>query len=296
MAAPAIGILEYSYVWSIQTRNSQGANADADSAPTYSIYEHEVSTAIVTGTMTKLGSNAGLYTEDIDLAAASGFETLHSYQLKVDWTISGRAFSDVYSFIVVGDTSLAEAGGGDYPVALADMKLHLRVESGVTADDTLITTLISAATEWCQDFQRRKYIQQTVIEKYDGFPGTNGVIRVPYPPLVSVTSIQYVDTAGDTQTLSTANYTVDTTMEPGRIVPAYNCIWPTTRNVINAVTLTYLAGYGAAADVPDSVKAAIKLLVGNWYENREQTIVGTISSPLPFGVRELLWPNRVEVL
>ena len=292
MPVPPIGLLTKAFSWSFDVRDSFGASADADAAPTYAIYEHETTTAIVTGSMTKLGSVTGFYTEDIDLAIASGFETFHSYQLRISWTYNSKDYSKSYAFTVLGADALAEAGGGDYPVSLADMKLHLKLETTEEDDHTLITTLISAATAYCQEFQHRSYITQTRVLYYDEFPL---MFSVPYPPLISVTSIVYIDTSGDEQTLDSGQYRVDIGNEPGRITEAYNCTWPSTRDVTNAVTLTYSAGYGAAADVPDTVKAAIKLLVAHWYEHREAVSDITVM-PLPLAVNNLLYAERTDIL
>lgn len=47
--------------------------------------------------------------------------------------------------------------------------------------------------------------------------------------------------------------------------------------------------------VPESIKAASKLLVGHWYENREQVAItqGAVEINLPIGVDSLLWPSRI---
>jgi len=292
MPVPTIGLLTKAFSWSMDVRDSFGVSADADAVPTYAIYEHETTTAIVTGSMAKLGSVTGYYTEDIDLAVASGFESFHTYQLRISWTYNSKDYSKSYAFTVLGADTLAEAGGGSYPVSLADMKLHLKSETDETDDDTLISTLISAATTYCQEFQHRAFITQTRILYYDEFPL---MFHVPYPPLISVTSIKYIDTSGDEQTLDSGQYRVDIGNEPGRITEAYNCTWPATRDVTNAVTLTYSAGYGAAADVPDTVKAAIKLLVAHWYEHREAVSDITVM-PLPLAVNNLLYAERTDIL
>lgn len=290
MAIPTLGLLTKVFDFAYQVRGAGGANTDADSPPTYSIFEHEVTTAIVTGTMAKFGSNDGYYTEQITIEPDDGFEQYVSYQLQINWTISSTDYSKLFAFTVLGAEELSEVGGGSYPVSLADMKLHLRIESDVTDDDTLISTLLGAATEYCEDFQRRSFITQTRTEYYDAFPCG---FLVPYPPLISVTSITYVDTAGDTQTLASDQYRVDTGNEPGRITPAYNVTWPSTRAVTNAVILTFSAGYGDASSTPKRVKAAIKMIVANWYENREATISGVSITEVPLAVESLLWQGRV---
>ena len=104
-----------------------------------------------------------------------------------------------------------------------------------------------------------------------------------------MTTIQYVDTAGDTQTLSSSVYNVDIYQEPGRISEAYGQQWPTTRIINNAVIVTYVAGYGAtAATVPQGIKDAIMILVNHLYENRDIIVTGTIVSKIPMSAISLL--------
>ena len=107
-----------------------------------------------------------------------------------------------------------------------------------------------------------------------------------------MTTLEYIDTAGETQTLDSANYDVDTDAEPARIKPAYGLSWPSTRDVIQAVILTYKAGYASADDVPEDIKHAIKLLVGHWYVHRESVSSLTLKE-MPQAAKSLLWPGRV---
>ena len=154
------------------------------------------------------------------------------------------------------------------PVSTADMRTHLRITQ--TADNDYIDTLVKAAREACEEYQFRRLINSTWDWKLDSFPGVTGELCVPYPPLSSVTSITYTDTAGDSQTFSSGDYTVDTTSEPGRIVPAYGDVWPTPRSHINVVTVRYVAGYGSAAtSLPAATVHGIKKLAAFWYERRD---------------------------
>lgn len=173
------------------------------------------------------------------------------------------------------------------PVTLDEAKIHLR---GVTtAEDRYVDALCLAATAFAEKFQNRTYVSRERVMVLDEFPT---VIRPPYPPLVSVTSIVYVDTDGDDQTLASANYRVDAVTEPGRITVAYGLSWPSIRSVTNAVTITYEAGYGTAAAVPDDVKAAIRLLVGHLFEHREA--VSEIKLDIvPIAVKSLLWSEKM---
>lgn len=148
------------------------------------------------------------------------------------------------------------------PFELAEMKTFLRVDS--TDEDTLIASLMLAATEFCENFQQRTFITRTRYLYLDSF---QLIIQPPYSPLVTITSIKYYDTAGALQTLDSAYYTVDTKSEPGRVVEAYNYYWPSTYDILNAVIVEYTSGYGAAsANVPDDIKAQIMIIVRYLYE------------------------------
>ena len=183
--------------------------------------------------------------------------------------------------------TLKNAPAGE-PVSLAEAKKHLNV---VTADDDdYIESLVVAARQHSESVLKRALISQTWNYYLDSFPS---VIELPKPPLRSVTSIKYIDNDGDEQTLGSSIYTVDIDAEPGQVYLAYNQSWPTLQSIVKSVNVEYIAGYGNSAAVPSSIKAAILLLVGNLYENRELTISGTIITVVPNGYDSLLWPHRV---
>ena len=170
------------------------------------------------------------------------------------------------------------------PVSTSEAKSHLRVDT--TADDTYIGTLITVARQNVESHLRRSLINQTWE-----------VIRLPKPPLASVTSIKYTDDEGNESTYSSANYVVDTDTEPGRVVLKSGQTWPAvTLAAANGVRVRYVAGYGAAgSNVPQAIRQAILLVIGSLYENREDVLVaqGVSIGVLPFGVVALLAPYRI---
>ncbi|OPX87737.1 MAG: Phage gp6-like head-tail connector protein [Pelotomaculum sp. PtaB.Bin104] len=178
------------------------------------------------------------------------------------------------------------------PISLAEAKSHLRVDG--TDEDTFIDGLISAAREDCEDFQSRAYITQTWELWLDNWPGSD-CIDIPLPPLQSITSIKYYDTDGTEYTMATVDYFVDTKSYVGRVVLAYGKAWPsTTLRPANGVCIEFVAGYGdAAADLPAAVKQAMLLIIGDLYENRENTVIGKQTNELPMAAKSLLWKNRV---
>ena len=179
------------------------------------------------------------------------------------------------------------------PVSTSEAKSHLRVDT--TADDTYIGTLITVARQNVESHLRRALISQTWEVVLDAFPA--GVIRLPKPPLASVTSIKYTDDEGNESTYSSANYVVDSDTEPGRVVLKSGQTWPAVPlAAANGVRVRYVAGYGAAgSNVPQAIRQAILLVIGSLYENREDVLVaqGVSIGVLPFGVVALLAPYRI---
>lgn len=182
------------------------------------------------------------------------------------------------------------------PVTLAEAKLHLRVDT--SADDALITTLILAARTLAEEVSGRAFIDQTWDWFLDEFENSDTLLRIPKPPLNSIVTLKYIDEDGATITLAASEYKVDTASEPGRVVPAFDKTWPATRDEINAVEIRFLAGFGTAtADVPDRFKAAIKLIVGGWYEFREDIIAtGAVPQTLPVPLASLSLLRQTSVL
>lgn len=164
------------------------------------------------------------------------------------------------------------------PLTLVEAKAHLRVDS--TDEDALISSLITAATEYAQGATNRRLIDTAFAYTLDSFPST-GVIVLPETPLIAVQSITYVDTNGDTQTWSNSLYDVKTDTLLGTVRPAYGEDFPSTREQQDAVTVSFTAGYADASSVPEAIKSGMKLMIGHLYEQRESYVVGTIIAGVP---------------
>lgn len=176
------------------------------------------------------------------------------------------------------------------PVSVPEAKLHLRVDGD--QEDQWIASVIAVAREHAETMLGRSLVEQTWRLSLDRFP-PGRVIRLPRPPLQAVTSVTYTAPDGSQHVLDEALYDVDTASEPGRIVLRPGASWPETATKPGAVQIVYAAGYGAAANVPEVFKHAILLLVGHWYEHREQVVVGSNAATLPFAVEALLRPHRI---
>lgn len=171
------------------------------------------------------------------------------------------------------------------PVSLAEAKAHLRVT--FSDEDALISELITAARQRVEEETYRALITQTWDLTLDELPAGEDVLRIPRAPLQEITSITYVDTSGDSQTLDADDYVVSATRQPGIVRPAYGLIWPDVRYQPDAVTVRFVAGYGDAAEVPAPIKAAIKLIVGQYYEFREE-LTERPTQPIPLGAQRII--------
>jgi len=180
------------------------------------------------------------------------------------------------------------------PLTLSEARFHCRVDND--AEDAFLSILIATAREYVETETERAYCQRSFVSRFSRFPVSGTGIVVPMCPLVSVTSLKYFDASNVEQTLSTGLYTVRTDTTPGSIEEAVGEAWPDTAYRGDAVTLTYVAGYGTAASCPERAKQAIKLLVGHWYENREAAAVGVDVKEVPLAAKALMWQLRTGVM
>lgn len=170
------------------------------------------------------------------------------------------------------------------PVSLTLAKLHCRVDH--SADDDLFTGyLIPGAREHAEQELRRSIMAQTWRKTMDCFE--EDAILLPWPNLLSVTSVQYRDADGNWQTLDSSAYIVDTDSTPGRVLRPVGTMWPITHPERGSVKVTYVAGYASGneaaqqAAVPASVKNWLLMRIGTAYEHRQEILAGVSVSALP---------------
>jgi uncharacterized phiE125 gp8 family phage protein len=158
-------------------------------------------------------------------------------------------------------------------------------------DDAYLTLLIDVVTgrlDGINGVLGRALITQTWSESFDGFP-VGSVLPLVLAPAISVSAITYYDTNGDAATLDAGSYRVFNAARQSYVKLNSSASWPSTDERDDAVTVQFVAGYGAtAASVPAEIRHAGKLLLAHYYENREEVLVGTIATPLPNGVMTLL--------
>lgn len=195
--------------------------------------------------------------------------------------------------------------GADTVVSLTDIKRHVVVEHDV--DDDLLTDYLNAAIDYCQ-----KYISQPlVLTRYTVTLDCFQAFGVPYAPLRAIEAVQYLDGDELTQTLSTDSWRVSQyTRRPE--MRFYDPLPTLADKAVGRVFVTFVAGYGAyspesgygsgypvlygenddpAYEVPNTVKQAIRLMVGDFYANREIQASGKLVDT----VQSLLYQERAGI-
>lgn len=180
------------------------------------------------------------------------------------------------------------------PISVAELVDHLRLDDA--ADSTYLSALIVAARHHIENLTRRQLITATLIHTRDRFPPNAGPINLPRAPLQLVSTLKYRNLSGTLTELDDELYQVDAASTPGRVAPVYGGFWPTIRYQLNAVEVTYDAGYGdAASNVPQPIRHALLLLAAHWYEHREAASDGFAVQEVPMAVDALLGPYKVEL-
>lgn len=148
------------------------------------------------------------------------------------------------------------------PVSLAEAKQHLRVTD--TAQDTLISMMISAARRYAEMETRRQFIHARFKLVLDKFPVCGEAmpwpfarvtnvpgfaIKLPRSTAVDVVSVNYLDMASVPQVMDPNDYVSNLAAEPGLVSPGFGKIWPIPIPQMGAVSVTYDAGYASPMKV-----------------------------------------------
>lgn len=147
----------------------------------------------------------------------------------------------------------------DYePITLSAAKTAHRIELEATEDDEYLLSLISAAREYAEAYLGLSLIKQTREADYAFWEPTGPMRNLPFGPVRSVEPVA--------------------TPEPGQ-----------------PYVVRYVAGYDPWEPVPRGIIVAMQLCIGEWYEAREQSVIGKSVAPIGLGVHQLLDFYRVRL-
>ena len=180
------------------------------------------------------------------------------------------------------------------PVTLGMAKQQCRAEiydddGNITAsvDDPLFELLITSARDHAEKICGR-FFAPCEIEAYcDDF---TDLARFDVSPVTEIVSISYVSPAGDDETLSASTYELRVNGMDASVVLKSGNSWP-SRQTGSRIKVGMKVG---TSSPPPTVLRAMLLLIGAWYENREETVIGVSIGELPtyVSVDALLCNNR----
>lgn len=184
-------------------------------------------------------------------------------------------------------------------LTLTRAKQHLRLAitaqeaEAYTDEDAIIQGLIDAAYQHAEHYTQTTLAQRAKTLVLDGFPAGSSKIELPWAPVVAIESLEYTDPNGSGQSLDADTLRLDTRPIYPTLAPQWGTEWPSTTDEPECVVITATAGY---AQTPPDVEAALLLLIGHLYENRESVVIGTATAALPMGVEMLLAPYRIHAV
>lgn len=191
---------------------------------------------------------------------------------------------------------ITQPAESDEPITIDDCRSHLEAQYYYDndidiQDDHMILSWMIAAREYCEAFTGLIIARRTVEVALDDFP--TEAIELPFAPLVSLIYI-YAGDDSDSE-VSPLLYDVDDYSVPPRIVPVTD--WPTVTAATNLIKIRCVAGYGSDSDsipLPFQLRAAILLILGHLYENREDSTEKAMET-IPNGAEALMRPLRIRL-
>lgn len=209
----------------------------------------------------------------------------------------------------------------DPVVTLDEIKKQLIVEHD--EDDVIIARHTAAAIAYAENNLDRSLVLRRYRASGACWPFYRGRYMFPlcYGPVRQIESVDYIDCDGVTQSIDSEKWQI-VPSNGGHLFHFHDCPPSVSVRHLDAVQVTYTAGYGALPDdvgnelgypytlpmvfggvstsvdlnntLPDNIRHAVYMLAAHWYENREAVVVGTGNSSVAIAVDCLLDQERVR--
>lgn len=159
------------------------------------------------------------------------------------------------------------------PVTVQDVKGIMRLDS--SADDTMIAGLITSAREALEKRTGRSLVNKGYVAYFDRFPQPGQYLRIPMPPLVSVSAVNYLDQEQASQEWDSDEYIVASEQSPALILPKFPNVYPVAFFMPGSVQVHFTSGYlsggygDAESPIPERFRLAIQQLAMHWYDHPE---------------------------
>ncbi len=164
------------------------------------------------------------------------------------------------------------------PVPIAEIRKFVRQDT--TADDDILGLLVTSARQWVEEYTGRALITQRWQAFAPAFPDADAPLIIPGGKVADSPApvMEYQNDTGEWVVLASSAWFV----EPGNrndYAAVYPSVaagrgWPSVTvegtgwKARNVIRFAYTVGYGAASQVPEAIKTAIKLHASFHYDNR----------------------------
>ena len=165
------------------------------------------------------------------------------------------------------------------PITTAVMKAYLKID--YSDEDTLIDSLINSAWKEVEGYLGRKIGSQTLRATWQRYAQKT---RVPYPPISSITTVK----------LKNGNTTTTLTENDDYYLHGDDDKWIEFTSIDSQILIVdFVAGYST---VPEAILTAIKRIVANVYEYREDIATEAPASNIDNLTAKMLAPYVVHRL
>ena len=173
------------------------------------------------------------------------------------------------------------------PLTYAEVKAYLRLNGD--SEETFVTNLIVVARQYVESQIWRPLISQVQSMNFDKSELTTQVYNINKAPVISINSVTYYDLNNALQTLNASDWESDIYSNPARFRIK---TLPQIYDRMNALQVNFTCGYANAASVPLPIKQAMLMLIGHYYENRQDVVTGTQVNKIDEASEHLLNPYR----
>jgi len=157
-----------------------------------------------------------------------------------------------------------------YHLTIEEAHKQLNLDDDFYDDDTLISQLIEDATQEIENYIESDIAETSNVLNIYEFYGSE--ITIKRSPFLSLTSISYLDSNGDSQSITVADCTIRKSEQKIFI------ILPSSVST-ETLTVTYKSGYSDRDKVPSSLLRFVLRRVADLYDiERGSHIIGTSKS------------------
>ena len=177
-------------------------------------------------------------------------------------------------------------------VSTADLKTHLRIT--FTDDDSYIKMLERAAVRMVEEYTNRFLLPTECTQFGNCFSDLEILFKSPCDGDIDPVVSYRKDGSWSVISHSDIEYVYD--LQPARCYAQPSFSPPGADDVFQAWKIFYTTGYKTIPVIPEALIQAIKIIVGDLYENRQSVIVGKMVSEIPKTSTYLMNPYRVQTL